>query len=243
MRVPICQSHLSPESFMRFEGSTIAARNWNADGTVVPRTGAQIANVFEEGGRVPGATQAIAIETLRAAGRGSRVEWNDAERAAMELLYGSYGKTALRVARRVMGSRSGAEDVVQEVFLRLPVYLSRYRPGNFESWLKRVVWRRALTQRRRETRSGLVPIDVAAETMEHELAGSESIARLRWMVGALPAALRLVVQLRVEQGLSHEQIGRQLEITAAASAVRYWRAIQQLRKLTTSRPIDEVIHV
>ena len=178
-----------------------------------------------------------AIEILRKADRiashGKANAWTGSEQVALEWLYKRYRLTMLRVARRCVTRFDRAEDVIHDVFLRLPGYLTRYQDGHFEAWLARVVRRRALTAVKRDAR--LAPLSDAFPLLavEETHKGSLTRDRLRIAICRLPRNLRVVVALRCDAGLCHAEIGWKLGISAAASAARYSRAVKQLRWMLT----------
>lgn len=126
-------------------------------------------------------------------------------------------------------SRADAEDVVHDVFVRLPVLIAQYdERGRFEGWLTRLAIRVALMRARRERR--LVSLDAAPQ--EATAVPERDFAALQLAhaaVAALPDALRHVLVLRVMLELSHAEIAELLGISVGTSEVRMHRAIKQLR--------------
>src|SRR5215211_9174011 len=57
-----------------------------------------------------------------------------------------------RLAFRLTGNRADAEDLTQEVFVRVFRALDNYRPGTFEGWLHRITTNLFLDQARRKSR-------------------------------------------------------------------------------------------
>ena len=91
-------------------------------------------------------------EDVANAGRG--------DRGAAARLIGRHTPRLLTVARRMLGNSTEAEDVVQEVFLRLWTHAARWQPGKakFETWLYRVMLNQCYDRlRRRPT----LPLDEA----------------------------------------------------------------------------------
>lgn len=162
---------------------------------------------------------------------------SDDESAALATLFRNYRDGMVRVAMRIVRNRDDAEDVVQEVFARLPVAIARYREGSFGGWLKQVTTRQALmrlrsTARRREELGLLylvphVHADAAEAAVVDVVSGSDLVD----LVALLPASLRRVVELRYFRGLSHEAIAAQLGISRSASEIRLCRATKQLRAM------------
>lgn len=72
--------------------------------------------------------------------------------AALETLYGRYGRPCYGLARRILTDEQFAQDVVQEVFLTLWRDASRFDParGGFSSWLLSMTHHKAVDRVRRE---------------------------------------------------------------------------------------------
>ncbi len=88
--------------------------------------------------------------------------------AALEALYGRYGKPCYGLARRILGDEVLAQDVVQEVFLALWRDASRFDAarGSFSSWLLSMTHHKAVDSVRREEnlrkrRSAVEQLEVA----------------------------------------------------------------------------------
>ena len=155
------------------------------------------------------------------------------EAAALEFLYRRYASVVARVAATLSRSAADAEDVTHDVFLALPQALCRYRPGNFEGWLKTVAARTALMRIRRRTRERDVhaTLSVDADEMLQDANGDTLVDsdRVRRAVAQLPDSLRHVVMLRLFRGLPHAEVARVLGLSTNACEVRLCRAIKQLR--------------
>ena len=96
-------------------------------------------------------------EDVAKAGRG--------DRDAAARLIGRHAPKLLTVARRMLASQAEAEDVLQDVFLRLWTHAARWQPGRakFETWLYRVMLNQCYDRlRRRPTR----PLEEAAEVAD-----------------------------------------------------------------------------
>lgn len=93
-------------------------------------------------------------ELVARAGRG--------DRAAAATLVARHSARLHGLARRMLGSEADAEDVVQEVFLKLWTHAARWRPGaaKIETWLYRVTLNACYDRLRRKR---AVPLDEALE--------------------------------------------------------------------------------
>ena len=151
----------------------------------------------------------------------------DANPQDVERLYRELGPALLGYARSVTGSAAAAQDVLQQVFLRL---LDRPTPLPREPrpYLYRAVRNAALNLRRTadrdERRHRALPAFDAPD-------GSEDAARsLEEALDALPAEQRRVVMLKVWGGLTIEQAAEVEGIPANTAGSRYRYALARLRQ-------------
>jgi RNA polymerase sigma factor (sigma-70 family) len=172
-----------------------------------------------------------AIKTLHDLRLMDRDSLDGSQASALEVIYRSYAGMLLGVARRVATTDIDAEDVLHDVFCRLPWALAQYRGEGLGGWLKRVTQRQALMQRRKAVRrrEEQLPDNEAGSPY---LAGSipESNDDLHTALARLAKPLREVVMLRVYHDFSHQQIADALGISVTASEVRLCRAIKRLRR-------------
>lgn len=149
------------------------------------------------------------------------------------------------LAYRLLGSREAAEDVAQEVFLRVHRFADRLDPERDPGpWLRKVtanvcrdVWR---SPAHRFTATA-VPLDgeehpavtPVSETPDPEMLAerSERNRRVAEAVAQLPEDLREVVILRDREGMRHEEIAEIVGASHAAVRKRYSRAIARLGEL------------
>lgn len=158
-----------------------------------------------------------------------RVRAGDHESVAA--LYRRYGTPLLRLASRLTGSQEDGEEVVQDVFVGLPLAVRKYEEsGHFDAWLRRITARVAITRVERRTRRREVDLGSAADravsSREDELAARLT---LEAAIAALPAVLRVVFVLRMIEQHTHEEIADMLGIKRGTSEVRLYRAIRLLR--------------
>ncbi|MGI8498514.1 MAG: RNA polymerase sigma factor [Gemmatimonadaceae bacterium] len=152
---------------------------------------------------------------------------------ALGELYARHGDALMAVALRLTGSSADAEDVVHDVFLGLPEALRRYEErGTFESWLRQLAARVALTRlrsisRQQEVSLGQLPL-IATSPSANSLGDGVALAGA---IAALRPALRAVFVLKVVEGYPHAQIAEMLGISVGASEVRLVRAIKSLRRI------------
>lgn len=158
------------------------------------------------------------------------------EAAALGALYRAHAARLIVVARRIVGDSADAEDVVHDVFARLPTVLHLHRGESLWGWLRQVIVREALMRLRRTTRRGeeALPDDGGAIADDDATpVRSPECEELRWAIAQLPLPLREVLVLRVFLELTHQEIAATLDCSVTASEVRLCRAVKQLRILLT----------
>jgi RNA polymerase sigma-70 factor (ECF subfamily) len=154
------------------------------------------------------------------------------ETAALAELFSIYGDQVFRSALRLTGNRADAEDVTQDVFVRLAGAVCGFTGGaaSFPAWIRRVAVRQALMQLRSGRRRREVDVDAVAALF----APSDSVLE-RLTIGSALARLsvehRTVFLLKEVEGYDHAEIADLLGISPANSQVRLHRARLQLREL------------
>jgi RNA polymerase sigma-70 factor (ECF subfamily) len=143
-----------------------------------------------------------------------------------------------RLAYRLTGNTHDAEDLTQEVFVRVFRSLSSYTPGTFEGWLHRITTNLFLDQVRRRQRirmeaMGDADAVVAAPTNRSEPERSFEHAHLDYDVqralDSLTPQYRAAVVLCDIEGLSYEEIAVTLGIKLGTVRSRIHRARAHLR--------------
>ncbi len=139
---------------------------------------------------------------------------------------------------RMTGDRVVAEDLVQEVFVRMLKYRKSFRArGEFSAWmfaLARNVSADHFGRRGRAETAGeeeLAALPAKGPLQPEQLEMAESLERLRAALLKLPDEKRELLLLTRSGGLTHEQIGRILGCSAGAVKVRVHRALRQLQQV------------
>ena len=158
--------------------------------------------------------------------------YGEGDAGAFETLYkrhrGPLFRFVLRALSHSSGQRSSAEELFQEVWIRVIESRSRYAPqARFTTWLYTIAhnllvdhWRKkGLSLVSRDTED--VPIESANPARQVE--GREAVARLLRAIDALPAAQREAFLLHQESGLSVAEIAAATGTNeeAAKSRLRY----------------------
>lgn len=148
-------------------------------------------------------------------------------------LYSTFAAQLLRTAQRVTGSTADAEDIVHDIFVGLPHFLSRYQErGQLGAWLKGLTIKLAVAKARKDSRRDRLLAIFARGVGSASVAESDSSWRLdlNSALQTLPFSLRSVFVLRFLEEESYEEIASQLSISPGAARARYLRALRHLRR-------------
>lgn len=157
--------------------------------------------------------------------------------AGMEAVIDAYQTPLLRYAARLLNNATLAQDAVQNALLKL---FRQWQPGmrpddRLKSWLFRVVHNEAVDlvraeERRRRHQGGHVAL-VLAETaggLYEDPRPDERAALVARCLGVLTPSQRQVVLLRLQQGLSYEEIGAVTGQTAGCVGTLLHTAVLRL---------------
>jgi len=136
---------------------------------------------------------------------------------------------------RMTGDRTAAEDLTQDVFLRMLKYRGTFRDeGRFETWMSHIA-RNARTDyfRRRAAVEMTDGIDVAADPPgpTDAVERDEQTTLLRRALLQLPEDRRELIILARYRGLKHEAIADVLGVDSGTVKVRIHRALRELREI------------
>jgi RNA polymerase sigma-70 factor, ECF subfamily len=150
---------------------------------------------------------------------------------AFEELVRRHRLATYRVALRMLGNESDAEDATQDAFVQAWRNLGGFRSdAAFSTWMYRVVTNRCLNMLRARRRTEPLPDDREAPASR-----PDRIAEARWQVEDLKLAIlrltpeqRAPLVLRELQGCSYEEIAATLDLSISAVKSRLHRARLEL---------------
>ena len=147
-----------------------------------------------------------------------------------------HGRFLYTVAYRLTGKHDDAQDLVQEVLVRVQRGLATYRPGSMEGWLSRIATNAFLDDVRRRKRR---PLDLVGDDIESVTGGAPSADEviateqlpddLQDALRTLPAEYRAAVVLCDVVGLTYEEIAVALDVPVGTVRSRIHRGRAQLR--------------
>ncbi|MHA7815988.1 MAG: RNA polymerase sigma factor [Pseudohaliea sp.] len=154
---------------------------------------------------------------------------------AYRALLGTHLGPLNRYARRMLGDRDEADDVTQEVFVRLWTDAHRYRPeaARLTTWLHRIAHNLCVDWQRRRGRvspAGDALPEGEAPGPDGTLAGAERVRRVRAAVAALPERQRSALLLCHYQGLGNRETAEIVGVSVEALESLLARARRTLRR-------------
>ena len=181
---------------------------------------------------------------IAAALNGSALAW--------EKLVRRYESKIFNQGLRLMGNNSDAMDLVQEVFLGVYRNLHRFRgDSKFSSWIFRIAYNKAVDMNRynnimasRTHRNSEEELDIlenipGRSNLEGEkiLSDYQANKRIVSMLAALPLKQRLIVELKMFQSLTFEDIGEIHDISVNTAKTRFYSAIKKLKDISESEHV------
>lgn len=170
-----------------------------------------------------------------------RVAGGDQE--AFAHLFDHHSSVVLGFLTRMLGDRSEAEEVLQEVFLQVWDQASRYKATRAtpRGWMMMMARSRALDRiRSRDARSRREKIVAEEKGQEENPVGTARLEQgergemIDRALSTLPDEQRLCVELAFFEGLSQSQISRRLDVPLGTVKSRFQFGMKKLRTLLAS---------
>lgn len=170
-----------------------------------------------------------------------RVKKGDTE--AFRLLIETHQSRVIGTAAKMLGDDSDAEDIAQQVFIRVWNSAARYQPSaKFTTWLFTITRNLVFNELLRRKRRPAVPMERREDGQEIQIADADGLSpsaamldeelqtAIRQAIDALPEAQRMAVVLRRYEALSYEEIAGVLHLSVPAVKSILFRARTDLRE-------------
>jgi len=154
---------------------------------------------------------------------------------AYEELMRRYQRTLFNVCARYLGNERDADDVCQEVMLKVLYGLKNFEgKSKFKTWLYSITYNECITQYRKERRKrrlldalSLDPIEEASDEKAPKMEDKGGLDR--WLVHVNPIDREILV-LRFVAELEFQEIADIMHMGLSATKMRYKRALDKLRE-------------
>jgi RNA polymerase sigma-70 factor (ECF subfamily) len=162
---------------------------------------------------------------------------------AFSIIVRAYQVPVFNYVLRMVGDRALAEDLTQEVFLRVYQGLARFDSrSKFTTWLFQVTKNRVLDELRALERRPRAVVDLEdippLEVLDAPFERLEAIDAVWRAVEGLTVDLKMALLLRDVVGLSYGEIADSLEVTLATVKWRIWKAREDVQVALAREGID-----
>jgi RNA polymerase sigma-70 factor, ECF subfamily len=165
---------------------------------------------------------------------------------AFEELVRKYQREIYNLACRLVQDPEEAKDMAQQTFMQAYIHIKEFRgQSQFRTWLFRIAINQCYNFFKTKKKFG-DPVDsqelviVAEDNPQEGLMAAEDKSRLYAALERLPAKQRAVLTLKLEQGLSYQEISKELGGTAGAARVNFCQAVKTLKKYLKTEEGHEV---
>jgi RNA polymerase sigma-70 factor, ECF subfamily len=165
------------------------------------------------------------------------VEFQKGSRDAFNALFRKYQQMVVNVITRYIGDSAFAEDMAQEVFLRIYRSKNKYKPvTKFKYYLFTIVHNLCLNEIRdinsRRTKTMDFDDTLGLSNNAEPIANSENTEirlEVKSAIESLPPQQRIAVILDKYEGLSYEEISKVMKLSVSAVKSILWRARESLK--------------
>ncbi|HEX3465444.1 MAG TPA: sigma-70 family RNA polymerase sigma factor [Candidatus Elarobacter sp.] len=160
-----------------------------------------------------------------------RVRARDA--SAFEALYEGYHRLVFGIGLRMLGDPASAEDLTQNVFVKIWTAPETFRGGSFVAWVSRVARNRALdVLRARSARPELeIPADLPLEgALDDDVLARLDAQRVRDALSTLPPEQRALIEMGFFGGATHHELARRTDTPLGTVKTRIRSGLRRLRE-------------
>lgn len=151
------------------------------------------------------------------------------EKRSQRSLYELYAPVLMGIAMRYGKSRSDAEDILQEAFVKIFLRIDQYsETGSFEGWMKKILVNTAISYYRKNNKY-FFHVDyseIEERKPDESTIGDSEYTRdeLFMAINSLPDGFRVVFNMHAVEGYKHREIAASLGIEIGTSKSQYYRA-------------------
>lgn len=152
---------------------------------------------------------------------------------SQRMLFEQYAGSMMTICRRYSCDQQEAEDMLQDSFIRVFSYIDQYEfKGSFEGWIKRIVVNASLKVLQKKK---IHFLEINDDQYKEQSIDSYALSDLNEeellkLISNLPEGYRVVFNLFVIEGYSHEEIAELLHIKAGTSRSQLSKARDMLKE-------------
>ncbi len=160
---------------------------------------------------------------------------------AFQLMVQKYQEAIYWHVRRLVVSHDDANDIVQEVFIKVWQALPKFRKdSSLYTWMYRIATNEALSFLKKKKRRHLMPLVDMGKQLEETLEadawyqGNEMEKKLQKAILSLPEKQRAVFNLRYYDEMKYEDMAEILNTSVGALKASYHHAVKKIEKSVVS---------
>lgn len=162
--------------------------------------------------------------------------------AFQERLFQLYSRRMMAICVRYTASAPEAEDVFQDAFIKVFKQLQTYQGGSFEGWMRRIFVNTAINYYHRNRKyqeqldySSIEEIMPAEDNVLDVISEQE----LLLLINQLPPGYKMIFNLYVLEGYSHQEISKMLNLAEGTSRSQLAKAKAYLKKILQKYSISK----
>lgn len=152
-------------------------------------------------------------------------------------LFKRYREKVYWIARRILGNHNDADDVVQDVFIKVYHKLKSFRgESEFYTWIYRITVNTALNVAYKNKVKDFLSLDVFKSEIAQENKTPDEIhiekeknSLIEQAINKLPPKQKAVFIMRFYDELSYEEIAKILKKSVGGSKANYFQALQKIK--------------
>ncbi|HEX3549489.1 MAG TPA: sigma-70 family RNA polymerase sigma factor [Candidatus Elarobacter sp.] len=157
---------------------------------------------------------------------------------AFEALYDGYHRLVFGIALRMLGDPATAEDLTQNVFLKIWTTPDAFRGGSFVAWVSRVARNRALDVLRSRALhpESDVPADLPLDgALDDDVLANLDAQRVRDALATLPPEQRSLIELGFFGGVTHQELARRTATPLGTVKTRIRSGLRRMREALSEK--------
>lgn len=149
-----------------------------------------------------------------------------------------YERQIYRLCYRFTNNPDDARDLAQDVFVKAFEHLASFRrESSLKTWLYRIATNHCINHVKSNSKEFVEVTENTGQvraTIQHELEAEEQRLQFRRLVQMLPPKQRGILELRIQEQLSYEEIARMSNRSVSTIKASVFFALEKLRKLAGS---------
>jgi RNA polymerase sigma-70 factor (ECF subfamily) len=164
-------------------------------------------------------------------------EFKNGNTSAFDEIVKRYQRKVYMLARRILGNHEDADDIAQEVFIKLFYSLNDFKgESSLFTWIYRITVNECKSFLRKKKIKELVQIDEVAnllkfgQTPDQELFEKEERNLIERAVEKLPTKQRMIFVMRFFEDLDYQEIAKILNKPIGTLKANYFHAVKKIQK-------------